>query len=95
MEMLSVPVGKFVGTVALVLLFKTSRMLTFPAEPVGPELALPPQDASPKDKVPSKDKANSARLVNRQKKISNLFISLIFSFYDENKSDPRDFLTEP
>jgi len=95
MEMLSVPVGKFVGTEALVLLFRTSRILTFPAEPVGPELALPPQDASPTDKVQSKVKAHRELLVHSPKKISNLCISLIFPFYGENKSNLRNFLTEP
>jgi hypothetical protein len=92
--MLSVPDGKVGGGAVLLLLFKTSKMLTFPAEPFGPELALPPQDASPTDKLQIKEKTHRARLVKRQKKISNLFISLIFSFSDENKSDLRDFLTE-
>ena len=88
------PAGKVVGTVALVLLFKTSSRLTFAAKPVGPELALPPQDASPTDKVQSKIKAHRELLVHSPKKINYLCIRLIFPFYGENKSDPRNFLTE-
>jgi len=59
MEMLSVPAGKVMGgVVVLVLLFKTSKMLTFSADPLGPELALPPQAVRPIDKVQSKAKAH-------------------------------------
>jgi hypothetical protein len=48
MEMLSVPEGKETGgTVVLVTLFKTSKILAFPAAPLDPELALPPQAVSP------------------------------------------------
>lgn len=55
--MLSVPDGKEMGVavlvpavglvLALVLLLSASKILTFPAAPVGPELALPPQAVSP------------------------------------------------
>lgn len=55
--MLSVPDGKEMGVavlvlvvglvLVLVLLLSASRILTFPAAPVGPELALPPQAVSP------------------------------------------------
>ena len=62
MEMLSVPDGKEIEGVVLVpvpvLEFKTSKMLTFPADPVGPELALPPQAVSPTNKEHNKAKAH-------------------------------------
>ena len=55
--MLSVPDGKEMGVAVLVLvvglvlllvlLLSASRILTFPAAPEGPELALPPQAVSP------------------------------------------------
>ena len=55
--MLSVPDGKEIGVavlvlvvglvLVLVLLLSASRILTFPAAPVVPELALPPQAVSP------------------------------------------------
>jgi len=55
MEMLSVPEGKETGgAVVLVTLFKTSKILTFSADPVGPELALPPQAVSPINKEQAK-----------------------------------------
>jgi len=47
MEILSVPVGKETAGVEPVLLFRASKMLTFSADPLGPELALPPQAVSP------------------------------------------------
>jgi len=37
-----------------VTLFKTSKILTFSADPVGPELALPPQAVSPINKEQAK-----------------------------------------
>ena len=92
--MLSVPDGKDVGVVVLVLLFKTSKMLTLPAKPDGPELALPPQDASPTQMAQRMDKTHGVRFVHCPKKINILFICFIFSFYCENKSDLSDFLTE-
>jgi len=55
--MLSVPDGKEMGVavlvpavglvLVLVLLLSASKILTFPAAPVGPELALPPQAVGP------------------------------------------------
>jgi hypothetical protein len=61
-EILSVPEGKETGGVVLVpvpvLAFKTSKMLTFSADPVGPELALPPHAVSPTNKEHTKAKAH-------------------------------------
>jgi hypothetical protein len=58
MEMLSVPDGNVVEGVVLVsapvLIFKTSKILTFCVEPLGPELALPPQAMSPRNKEHTK-----------------------------------------
>lgn len=52
--MLSVPDGKVTGAAVLVpvvlvpvLLLSASKMLTFAVDPLGPELALPPQAVSP------------------------------------------------
>jgi len=59
-----VPEGKEIGGVELmplpvpVLEFKTSKMLTFPADPVAPELALPPQAVSPTNKEHTNAKAH-------------------------------------
>jgi len=60
MEMLSVPAGKAIAGVVLVpvLEFKTSKMLIFSADPLGPELALPPQAVRPAMKVKTKAKAH-------------------------------------
>jgi len=46
MVTLSVPEGKLTCVAVLALLFKSSKMLTFSAAPVGPLLALPPQPAN-------------------------------------------------
>jgi len=58
-----VPDGKEIGGVVLVpepvLVFKTSKMLTFSADPLGPELALPPQAVSPTNKEHIKAKAHA------------------------------------
>jgi len=57
--MLSVPEGKEAGgAVVLVTLSKTSKILTFSADPVGPELALPPQAVSPINKKQAKAKGH-------------------------------------
>jgi hypothetical protein len=61
-------------------------MLIFSADPLGPELALPPQAVRPINNIQSKAKAQCCRLENSLWRICDRFISRIFSFCGENKS---------
>jgi hypothetical protein len=81
MEMLSVPDGK-VGGVAVpvpvpvaVLVFKASKMLTFSADPLGPELALPPQDASTIETADKQNHAHKLKHVLRHFCMDSRFLS--------------------
>jgi hypothetical protein len=67
MEMLSVPDGKVGGGDVLVpvLEFKASKMLTFSADPLGPELALPPHDASAIETAKKQNHAHKLKHVLR------------------------------
>lgn len=75
--MVSVPAGKVVGGTVLVpeLVFKASKMLTFPADPVGPELALPPHDVSPSESADKQNHAHKPKHVLRHFCMDSRFLS--------------------